>query len=266
MKHRILICMLLILAAILMMGAGMENLFYNTEFYMDELGYYDNWEIDEKLSVEVRNDPEKGVVWCIFVPEAGTYNIAQPVFVTGDTNYGIRCKARTLQGDAKVHITLPYYPSAAGEAVCAQDWETVSLYGMTEPDIDGLPIAFVITASEPSEVEIARAEMFQTNDIPSDTTYVWFYDRTAWVAEQEQQGQTESGLQGFSPALLIWAAYAAAVVWVIFRVGKKETAFGKKLHWWIIGGAFALSCVAALFVFGHPTDMTNFSAWAQQLS
>ena len=209
-----------------MAAVGDDNLFYNLGFDQDINGAIDSWNLTEGARLTTKADSQFGTTVRIDCKNQTTVTLDQDVMIMGDTNYGIRFRTRILQGIGSIKVRIANYPSAKSADVTKTDWTVVELYGKTKPDTQSIPVSFVVESSSTGcVVEIAQMEFVQTDTIPNGASYVWFYDRSAWEAQNTAEQQAQS-IQGF-PVLLMIAALYALVVFIVSRIAKKQDGEGR---------------------------------------
>ncbi len=250
-----------------MAAVGDENLFYNLTYFEDTTGGIDAWGLSEGAIFSTYEHDEYGTVARIDCGDLGNVIFDQDVVLQGENNYGIRFRARILEGNGSIMTRIEDHPSAQSDSIIQSEWTVVELYGRTSPEQQSLPVAFVIdsTGVQNCVVEITQMEFFRADQIPEGAKFVWFYDRTAWEAANETASQEEKGITGFSYLLILTLVYAG-VAYAVSRMKKKKALRIKHPVRWLLGGCFVLSCILAVCYRGHPTDINNFSAWAQQLA
>ena len=256
-RFRSILCFCLLACLMVCTGFANEegNLIANPEFTKDEQGSYSVWNTDGAFSVSAKEDKEMGEVLSIESQET-VVDFYQSVNVLPETIY---CFTLGIRGQGSAMISVRGLETAYLEEELTGEWQYLQLYGLTADDQYSVLAQFTLT--DPENVEIAEISCLETDDVPEDATYVWLYDREAYVEEQKLEEEA-SQIQGSLPALLIAALYGGVIYLIAKRKEKQTGVLPKHAVWMVLGGAFVVLSVFALTIRGHATDITCFTGWA----
>ena len=267
-RNRVLCLLIVLLTLCCLMGAADENLFSNVDFAPDEQGSPSGWEVSDINAFATRMDAQYGTLAQLTTQSGDDILLTQVVPVESEQIYCVRFFARVISGEGSAYVQVEECPGYRSAASIGAQWTSIELYGLTSPQQSLLPLNFVAesTSDETLVVQFAQLEMTPASTVPADADYVYLYDRNAYLESygEEQTEQEINLIQGVVPSFLLWALYAVCVALYLKRGARSaKTAFPKAAIWMLLGMGLAFSSVLAIAVPGHPTDITNFSAWAQ---
>ncbi len=264
-KARWIACLLAMCSLFLLGAAQAEdfgNLLYNTDYQSNEDGTVDAWMLGEGTLVSTQTVDTETVL-SMTVQDGSVGLMSQAISVDTETIYRVRFTAR-VEGNGVAYAQIEGLDGTRSALVEGAQWQTVELYGLTSPEQMSLVVVFGFEAEDAAAsgtVEWKDMEVCRVNEVPAGAQYEWFYDRTAYE-EQQDAVQTEESLQGVLPAFALAGLFALAI-WMFLKsapFAKPQSA--SRRIWFLLGGALVLNIVLAALTYGHPTDMTNFSAWA----
>lgn len=266
MKKRVrwIACLLAVCSLFLLGAAQAEdfgNLLYNPDYQSNEDGTVDAWMLSEGTRVSAET-VDTDTVLSMTVDGVSSGQMSQAISVDAQTIYRIRFTAR-VKGTGTAYAQIEGLDGTRSAQVEGPEWQTVDLYGLTSPEQMSLVVVFGFDLQDAADatVEWKDMELYRVDEVPAGAQYEWFYDRTAYE-EQQNIEQTQQTLQGVLPAFAL-AGLLALAVWLFLKKAPfAEPGAPSKQIWFLLGGAFVLNIILAALTYGHPTDMTNFSAWA----
>lgn len=267
-RNRILCLLTVLLTLCCLMGAADGNLFTNVDFTPDEQGSPSNWEISDINAFTTVTDAQLGTLAQLTTQAGDDILLTQVVPVESEQIYCIRFSARVVSGSGSAYVQVEECPGYRSAAAVDSAWTSIELYGLTSPEQVLLPLNFVAesTSAETLVVQFAQLEMTPATTVPEDADYVYLYDRNAYLQSygDEQSQQQANLIQGVVPSFLLWALYGICIA-IYLRRGAATVQYAapKRAIWMLLGLGLAFSSVLAISTPGHPTDITNFSAWAQ---